>query len=239
TSLRSLLSGAGSPAAQAARIARVQRANFRRQRAARIGPDLSHRRTILARVLSTRAVRAAVAAEMRDKHLPRRKALLVAKGYVEEIAANYSHVFITFMEGFLGRLWNRLYDGVTFSHSETLREVARDAEIVFAPCHRSHMDYLLLSYVIYKQGYAVPHIAAGINLNIPIVGRLLRKGGAAHRSSVAAQDGHDFHDGAQLSARSEASGRVRPRLLWLRTHRRGRHLRRRTIRAGEAQGKHR
>ncbi|MBM4239480.1 MAG: glycerol-3-phosphate 1-O-acyltransferase PlsB [Gammaproteobacteria bacterium] len=178
TSLRSLLSGVGSPAAQAARIARVQRASFRRQRAARIGPDLSHRRTILARVLSTRAVRAAVAAEMRDKHLPRRKALSVAKGYVEEIAANYSHVFITFMEGFLGRLWNRLYDGVTFSHAETLRNVARDAEIVFVPCHRSHMDYLLLSYVIYKQGYAVPHIAAGINLNIPVVGRFLRKGGA-------------------------------------------------------------
>ena len=40
------------------------------------------------------------------------------------------------------------------------------------------MDYLLLSYVIYRQGYAIPHIAAGINLNLPLVGRLLRKGGA-------------------------------------------------------------
>jgi len=49
---------------------------------------------------------------------------------------------------------------------------------VYVPCHRSHMDYLLLSYIIYHQGYAIPHIAAGINLNIPVVGRLLRKGGA-------------------------------------------------------------
>jgi glycerol-3-phosphate O-acyltransferase len=177
-SLRNLLVEGTSAASQAARIARAQRASFRRQRAARIGPDLSHRRTILHRVLSARAVRAAMAAEIRDKKLPRRRALMVAKGYLEEIAANYSHVFITFMEGFLGRLWNRLYDGVTFNHSETLREVAQDREVVFVPCHRSHMDYLLLSYVIYKQGYAVPHIAAGINLNIPIVGRFLRKGGA-------------------------------------------------------------
>ena len=46
------------------------------------------------------------------------------------------------------------------------------------PCHRSHMDYLLMSYIIYHQGYALPHIAAGINLNIPVVGRFLRKGGA-------------------------------------------------------------
>ena len=40
------------------------------------------------------------------------------------------------------------------------------------------MDYLLLSYAIYQRGYAIPHIAAGVNLNLPIVGRLLRKGGA-------------------------------------------------------------
>src|SRR5258705_2195079 len=40
------------------------------------------------------------------------------------------------------------------------------------------MDYLLLSYAIYVHGYAIPHIAAGINLNLPIVGRFLRKGGA-------------------------------------------------------------
>ncbi len=46
------------------------------------------------------------------------------------------------------------------------------------PCHRSHVDYLLLSYVIYRRGYAVPYVAAGINLNLPVIGRLLRKGGA-------------------------------------------------------------
>ncbi len=40
------------------------------------------------------------------------------------------------------------------------------------------MDYLLLSYAIYVNGFAIPHIAAGINLNLPIVGRFLRKGGA-------------------------------------------------------------
>jgi glycerol-3-phosphate O-acyltransferase len=40
------------------------------------------------------------------------------------------------------------------------------------------MDYLLLSYVVYHKGYAVPHIAAGINLNMPVVGSFLRRGGA-------------------------------------------------------------
>ena len=35
-----------------------------------------------------------------------------------------------------------------------------------------------MPYAIYTQGFAMPHIAAGINLNLPVVGPLLRKGGA-------------------------------------------------------------
>ncbi|MBV6423273.1 MAG: Glycerol-3-phosphate acyltransferase [Steroidobacteraceae bacterium] len=178
-SLRSLLSpGDRNPQLQARRIARVARAQFRRQRAARIGPDLSHRRTIVASVLRTRAVRAAVAAEARERQVTRREALLTARRFAGEIAANYSHRFVTIMEKVLRRLWNRLYDGVIVGHVETLAQVAEGNEVVYVPCHRSHMDYLLLSYAIFRQGYAVPHIAAGVNLNLPLIGRFLRKGGA-------------------------------------------------------------
>ena len=45
------------------RLWRQLRVQFRNQRAATIGPDLSHRRTIVAEVLRTQAVRAAVRAE--------------------------------------------------------------------------------------------------------------------------------------------------------------------------------
>lgn len=160
------------------RLARTLRTQLRNQRAATIGPDLSHRRTIVAQVLGTRAVRAAIREEMQEKNLSRRDALLVAKRYAVEIAANYSHPFVTFMERLLSRLWNRLYDGVELHHEDVLRKVVEGNEIVYVPCHRSHMDYLLLSYIIYVKGYAVPHIAAGVNLNMPVIGRFLRKGGA-------------------------------------------------------------
>ena len=176
-SLRSMLDSA-PPRAQARRMTRVLRGVLRRQRATRIGPDLSHRRTIVARVLRARAVRAVVAAEAREKHAGYRPGLLQARKYAFEIAANYSHAFVQIAEKLLGRVWNRVYDGVKFNHADTLKQVAEGNEVVFVPCHRSHMDYLLLSYSIYHQGYAIPHIAAGINLNIPVVGRLLRKGGA-------------------------------------------------------------
>jgi glycerol-3-phosphate O-acyltransferase len=103
---------------------------------------------------------------------------LRARGYAREIAANYSHVFVRFMASVLGRLWNRLYDGVELGHGATLEQVAEGNEIIYVPCHRSHMDYLLLSYVIYLHGYAVAHIASGVNLDLPVIGRFLRKGGA-------------------------------------------------------------
>jgi glycerol-3-phosphate O-acyltransferase len=178
-SLRGLLDVQADTALNARRVARHLRGQLARARVARIGPDLSHRRTIVTAVLRTRAVRAAVAQMLREKPaMTRRAALLEARRCVEEIAANYSHAFITFMSRLLPRLWTRLYDGVEFGHEATLHEVMDGSEIVYVPCHRSHMDYLLLSYAIYKRGYAIPHIAAGANLNMPLVGRFLRKGGA-------------------------------------------------------------
>ena len=177
------------------RLMRSLRGVFRAQRASTIGPDLSHRRTMVAHILRTQSVRHAVRREMQvrrelaeaargrgraglKRRAGRRAVLLTARQYAMEIAANYSQPFVTFMSTILRRLWTWLYDGVEFEHVEKLQEIGDGAEIIYVPCHRSHMDYLLLSYVIYHKGFAVPHVAAGVNLNLPVVGRFLRKGGA-------------------------------------------------------------
>src|SRR5271156_3328851 len=177
------------------RAMRALRAGFRAQRASTIGPDLSHRRTMVAHIMRTQAVRHAVRAEMsvrlarahelrgraqarQLKRARRRAVLRTARKDAMEIAANYSQTFVTVMAAVLSRLWTRLYDGVDFEHVENLHDIGDGAEIIYVPCHRSHMDYLLLSYVIYRKGFAVPHVAAGVNLNLPVVGHFLRKGGA-------------------------------------------------------------
>jgi glycerol-3-phosphate O-acyltransferase len=157
---------------------RTLRTSLRAQRASTIGPDLSHRRTLVAQLLKTADVRRAVRREMQTRGLSRRAALLAARKYAVEIAANYSQSFVRFMSMMLGWLWNRLFDGVDFEHVEKLHDIGDGAEIIYVPCHRSHMDYLLLSYAIYRKGYAVPHVAAGVNLNLPVIGRFLRMGGA-------------------------------------------------------------
>ncbi len=96
----------------------------------------------------------------------------------DEIAADYSHIFVRLMERVLRRLWTRIYDGVIVAHADTISGVAAGHELVYVPCHRSTMDDVLTPYAVYSHGFAVPHTAAGINLNLPLVGPMLRKGGA-------------------------------------------------------------
>ena len=50
--------------------------------------------------------------------------------------------------------------------------------VVFMPTHKSHVDYLVLSYVSALYDLPIPIIAAGDNLNIPVVGALFRYSGA-------------------------------------------------------------
>ena len=78
----------------------------------------------------------------------------------------------------LTTVWNRIFRGVLVHHLDNLKAIAPGNEIVYVPCHRSHMDYLLLSYLLYTRGIVPPHIAAGVNLNLPVIGNLLRRGGA-------------------------------------------------------------
>ena len=73
---------------------------------------------------------------------------------------------------------NKFYSGIKVKHAAQLRQLALTHELIYVPCHRSHVDYLLLSYVIHYEGLSIPHIAAGKNLNIPIIGPIFRGGGA-------------------------------------------------------------
>lgn len=160
------------------KLARILRTHFRRVRQAVLGPDLSHRRTLVASLVRTPAVKEAIRETARDKDLPPEKVRARAFKYADEIAASMSIVTIRFLEVVLSWLWNRIYNGVAINNIQVAQDVAKDNAVVYVPCHRSHIDYLLLSYVLYRNGLMPPHIAAGINLNMPVVGPILRRGGA-------------------------------------------------------------
>ncbi|MVF12764.1 glycerol-3-phosphate 1-O-acyltransferase PlsB [Ketobacter sp. MCCC 1A13808] len=161
------------------KLSRVFRTHFRRLREAVIGPDLSHRRILVNALLGMPNVVAAIEAEAsRSGKKNIKKAQATARSYAEEIAADYSHAVIRIYYLVLTWLWNKLYNGVSVTGIDRLKKVATNNEVIYVPCHRSHIDYLLMSYLLFRNRMVPPHIAAGVNLNMPVVGPILRRGGA-------------------------------------------------------------
>jgi glycerol-3-phosphate O-acyltransferase len=160
------------------KISRVLRVHFGQVRAAAIGPDLSHRRTVVDGILLSPTVERAIADKAKAENISPHKAWKRARSYAFEIAADYSYSFVRVASMGLSWFWNRIYDGVDLQHFREFQKLAPDYEVIYVPCHRSHIDYLLVSYLLYRNGLVPPHVAAGLNLNLPVVGRMVRKGGA-------------------------------------------------------------
>jgi glycerol-3-phosphate O-acyltransferase len=177
-SLRELLSDDIEERRALRKLGRILRVHFQRQREMAIGPDLSHRRTQLHTLLNTPSVRAAIALDAETRGIPLAAAQKSARDFAFEIASDYTYSVIRAFALFLTWVWNKVYDGVEVHNFDRVTTVAPGHGIVYVPCHRSHVDYLLLSYIIFNRGLMVPHIAAGANLNLPIVGSILRRSGA-------------------------------------------------------------
>src|SRR5690554_3705867 len=160
------------------KLARILRTHFRKVRQAVLGPDLSHRRTLVEGLVRTQAVKEAIRETAAKEDIAPEKVRARAYKYADEIASSMSLVTIRALEVVLAWLWNRIYKGIAVNNIRVVKETAQDSAVVYVPCHRSHIDYLLLSYVLYKNGLMPPHIAAGINLNMPVIGPILRRGGA-------------------------------------------------------------
>ncbi|HOD29804.1 MAG TPA: 1-acyl-sn-glycerol-3-phosphate acyltransferase [Syntrophales bacterium] len=103
-----------------------------------------------------------------------------ARRYLTEISSDYREMFVEIWDKFLTWLWNDIYDGVVVDREgmARLRDISRRMPFVIIPCHRSHIDYLLLSYVFYKNNIQLPFIAAGTNLMFWPLGAIFRKSGA-------------------------------------------------------------
>lgn len=160
------------------KILRVLRVHFRRQEEAMVGPDLSHRRTLFSEILVKPKVVQAIENHSKENGLSVEESKSKAYGYANEIASDYSYATIRFLDILLSKVWNQIYNGVDINGLRHIRKYAGTHELVYVPCHRSHIDYLLLSYVLYKNGFATPYIAAGNNLDMPVAGNILRGAGA-------------------------------------------------------------
>lgn len=168
-----------SPQTGQRKLARILKTHFQITRQTVLGPDLSHRRTLLNTILKSDDVQQAIDKHCQEHGDNRLHAEQYCQATLQGIAADFHPGVARGLHTAITAILKRFYPkGIHTREFEQLRTLSADHQLVYLPCHRSHMDYLLLSWALYREGFMLPHVAAGDNLNIPVIGPLLKRSGA-------------------------------------------------------------
>ncbi len=177
-----------------AELARKLRAylkeRFDREFRVATGPVFRPASEMKERVLRAPRVRKAIRMQAEESNLPEEVVQERARKILDRMAANFTMSTARRFDWFLNKVWKRMYttydtdssgmEGIEVlpSEIEQVREAALKHPLVLLPCHKSHVDYLIMSQILMHYDMMPPHIAAGDNLMIPVVGWLFRKSGA-------------------------------------------------------------
>jgi len=104
-----------------------------------------------------------------------------ARRHLNAIAARLHPTVIALLAPILSWMFDRIYDGIEVDEAgleRALQSARKGASIVLCPSHKSHIDYLVMSWVLWKRGYQMPVVAAGANLSFFPLGPVLRRAGA-------------------------------------------------------------
>jgi len=149
-----------------------------------LGPPVKPQARMKASILASKSFREAVSKLAREQGKSEEALFKRSSKLLDEIAADFRVSMIRFMSVVLHHLaWKKMYGGdqnfiVDPYGFERMRKTAKSASLILMPCHKSHMDYLLISYMMYKLDMIPPHIAAGINLSFWPLGYFFRHAGA-------------------------------------------------------------
>jgi len=145
-----------------------------------LGPVLKSREEIVGLVLRDMELVRAMKELAREEGRNYQDVVREASRYLHEIAADYRDSYIAFLDRVLTWVWNNIYDGIVVDREglARIREISKKMPFVVVPCHRSHIDYLLIHYIFYYNNIQLPFIAAGNNLMIWPLGHIFRRAGA-------------------------------------------------------------
>ncbi|MCP3923983.1 MAG: glycerol-3-phosphate acyltransferase [Desulfobacterales bacterium] len=145
-----------------------------------IGPVLKTRDELKQSILTDENLEKFMLEHGKENNLPIKKVHKKADGYIDEIASNYSKKWIDAYYFVLTWMFKNIFDGINIDYEglKKLREASKDTPLLIMPCHKSHLDYLIISYVMFANNMACPQIAAGKNLSFWPLGTIFRGGGA-------------------------------------------------------------
>ncbi len=143
------------------------------------GPPRKAPERILDETMRDKVFQQALAEAAQEKNRSIESVQREARRNLRAIAAKYSPTVTALASKSLDSIFNRIYDGVEVDEAglENAMKAASSAPVVFTPSHKSHVDYLVMSYVLFKRSYQVPLVAAGANLSFFPLGWVLRRAG--------------------------------------------------------------
>jgi glycerol-3-phosphate O-acyltransferase len=162
----------------ARRLARMLQIHLYREERVIQGPALHSPREVREIVLRDPELARLTRRIANERGVPRRKVMKEARDYVKEMAARFNGLYFSILEFVFNRVWPRVFSGLEITGLERVVQRMKDHPVVLVPCHRSHFDYLILTYIFHTNYLSPPHIAAGINLSFWPMGPLFRGAGA-------------------------------------------------------------
>lgn len=151
-----------------------------RHRQSITGPILKTKEELKEQILTGERLQGYMEQFAAKRETPLYKVRKEADGYIDEIAAKYNGVVIKIGSIMVRWFLNSMFEGVTVNNDmlNRVKTMAQRGPVIFIPCHKSHIDYLILSYILYHNNMPCPHIAAGKNLSFWPLGPFFRGGGA-------------------------------------------------------------
>ncbi|MGI5861502.1 MAG: 1-acyl-sn-glycerol-3-phosphate acyltransferase [Myxococcales bacterium] len=151
-----------------------------RETRAIVGPPRKSPGRIIEETMRDRSLRASLEQVAAERQVELEAVRREARRYLAEIASRYSTTVIAILVPILRWVFNRIYSKVEIDERGLSRalETAREAPLIFCPSHKSHLDYLLMSWMLGERGIMPPLVAAGANLSFWPLGPILRRAGA-------------------------------------------------------------
>jgi len=153
---------------------------FNRHRRSITGPVLKSSEELKESILTNERFQQFMTSHSKSRHIPLREVRKNADEYLDEIAAKYSPGLIKIAEVLVGWFLRMMFEDVMVNANDLARikTMSQKGPLILIPNHKSHIDYLILSYLLYQHNMPCPHIAAGKNLSFWPMGPLFRGGGA-------------------------------------------------------------
>jgi glycerol-3-phosphate O-acyltransferase len=131
-------------------------------------------------VLERKQLREALRSISKSTGRPMEEVEKRAKNNLKKISSDIRFGLIRFWNYFLSWLFNRFYDGLIVDPEgiTEVKRIAKGAPLVLIPSHKSHLDYMIFSYVFYHNDLSLPLVCAGDNLSFWPLGPVFRRSGA-------------------------------------------------------------